>query len=161
MNSAFNSPKTKALILNISVAVGSALIMNGLIYGLGWNSSAGYEQRAFFAPPGYIIGIIWMILFALMASARWMLNSLESGEAKRARLYVTILLVSCLIWPLYSLAIGSVAGGFWGTIWALALAAFTLKLLWRVSRKAAYCILPVLLWVIFATAIIVTEAGWI
>lgn len=147
--------------MNIAAAVGSALIMNGLIYGLGWNSSAGYAQRASFAPPGYVIGIIWMILFALMASARWCLNALENNRAKRARLYVTILLLSCLVWPLYSLAIGSVAGGLWGTIWTIALALFTLASTWHVSKKASYFILPVFLWVIFALIIIVTEAGWI
>ena len=96
-----------------------------------------------------------------MAYARWILNSSENAGAKKARLYVTILLASCLVWPLYSLAIGSVIGGFGGTLLAVVLAALTLGALRGVSRKAAYLILPVLLWVIFATVIIVTEAGWI
>jgi translocator protein len=155
-----NQPTRRSLILNIVLSTGSALVMNGLIFSLGWSSS-DIPTRPAFAPPDFVIGLVWaVILFPLMASARWRLNYYREMTANQAQKWVTFLILSCLIYPLYSLAISSVLGGFFGNIWTIALASFTVAQVWSISKPAAYSVLPVIIWVAFATSITISELGW-
>lgn len=156
-----NRPNRGSLIANLCVALASVLLMNALIFGFGWNIPSDQMRRVWFEPPDYVVGAVWVALFALMAFARWQLNGITTGQARRARFWITFLLVSCLLYPLYSLAIGSVIGGLIGNLWTIALAVFTISRVWRVSPVAAYCIAPVIVWVTFATFITLGELGYL
>jgi tryptophan-rich sensory protein len=155
-----NQPTRRSLTLNMVIALGSALVMNGLIFSLGWSSADNITPPSF-APPAFVIGLVWTILFPLMASARWRLNFYSESTANQAQIWVTFLIVSCLVYPLYSLALSSVLGGFLGNIWTIALASFTVSRVWSTSKPAAYSILPVIIWVSFATSITMSELGWL
>lgn len=161
MQLSWNRPDNQSLILNLLLAVGSVLLMNGLIFSFGWDKSTDYAPSPWFEPPGWVVGAVWIGLFILMAIARWMLNTESRDEGRRARFWVTILAVSCLIYPLYSLAIGSVMGGMIGNVWTIALTGFVMSRLWRVSKGAAWLVFPIIPWVTFATAITVVELGWV
>lgn len=154
MFAALNKPGTRSLVLNLLLAVGAAVAMNGLIFGLGWNKSTDYSPKALYEPPDYMIGLVWIVLFALMATSRWLLNSSPEIGASQARAWVTFLVIFCLIWPLYSLAIGSVIGGLLGNFETIAIATFAVIRVWMISKPAAFLIMPVILWVTFATATI-------
>ncbi len=69
MLSLLNQPNTTSLILNILVALVAVSVMNGLIYGLGWNKTIKPIAKSLLAPHTYLIGIVWTILFVLMATA--------------------------------------------------------------------------------------------
>ena len=58
-----------------------------------------------------------------------------------------------LIYLLYSPAIGSIVGAMPGNVWTIALTAFVMSRLWRVSKGAAWLVFPIIPWVTFATAI--------
>ncbi len=157
-----NHTSSHALALNVVATVGAASLMNGLIFTLGWNATVDPAREPFFAPPGFIIGLVWMLLFALMAAARWNLNCAAishalADNALSARARLTTLVLSCLSWPLYSLAIGSVVGGLIGCLASLALAVSAVARAWSVSRSSAALVVPVVVWLIFATAILVAE----
>ena len=136
-----NRPNRGSLIANLCVALASVLLMNALIFGFGWNIPSDQMRRVWFEPPDYVVGAVWVALFALMAFARWQLNGTTTGQA--------------------SLAIGSVIGGLIGNLWTIALAVFTISRVWRVSPIAAYCIAPVIVWVTFATFITRGELGYL
>ena len=156
---ALNQDDRQALVLNVALAVGAALIMNAAIFLLGWDSTTDYAPRPWFEPPGWVIGVVWLVLFSLMASARWTLNSYTIIGVVRARAMVTLLIVACLLWPFYSLAIGSLAGGLIGNIVTIIIAVAAMVFAWLRSRDAALFILPVVLWLLFATLIILAEMG--
>lgn len=153
----FDQPNNWSLVYNLLLIVGSVLVMNAFIFGFGWDATTDYAPRVSFAPPDYVVGIVWTILFALLAISRWLLNYSREPNAARAKMSVTVLIVSCLIYPLYSLAIGSVIGGLLGNIWTIALAAYVVAVVRRVSKNAALLISPVILWVAFATLITLAE----
>jgi tryptophan-rich sensory protein len=127
MFAAFNKSDTSALMLNILLATGAASVINGLIFGLGWDKSIDYAPKSPFEPPGYVIGLIWEGLFASMATARWLLNASGDPGAAQARAWITALIGFCLIWAFYSLAIGSIIGGLLGNLGTILLAGLTIS----------------------------------
>jgi tryptophan-rich sensory protein len=134
--------------------------MSGLIFGLGWDKTTDDLPDPPWAPRGYTVAVVWtFVLFPLMATARWLLN--DSSKAVSARNSVTVLLISCIIWPLYTVAIGSVIGGLIGNILTIFLATISIQKAWRISKISALCVTPVVPWVSFATMIILYELGWI
>ena len=50
----------------VLVFVGVCLAGNALIFGLGFDSSANPAKQPGFAPAGWVIGAVWLGLFALM-----------------------------------------------------------------------------------------------
>jgi benzodiazapine receptor len=156
---ALNRDDRQALVLNVALAVGAAVIVNAAIFLLGWNSTTDYAPQPWFEPPDWVIGVVWLVLFSLMASARWTLNSYTIIGVVRARAMITVLIICCLLWPFYSLATGSLVGGLVGNIITIALAVAAMVLAWPRSRDAALFILPVVLWLSFAILIVLAEMG--
>ena len=159
MNPTVNRPNYRALSLNLAADIGAVLLMNGLIFGLGWGMNETQIRKVSFDPPGYVVGSVWILLFGLMATARWLVGA--KPDAGAAQKWVTGLLIFCLCYPLYSLALNSATGGLIGNVATVALAAFTVVRVYPVSRPAAFLIAPVILWVSFATFITLAELGWI
>ncbi len=153
MLSLLNQPNTVSLILNILVALVAVSAMNGLIFGLGWNKPIEPVAKSLLAPPTYLIGIVWTILFVLMATARWQLNFDEI--AADARTWVTVLIISCIVYPLYTLAFNNAISGLLGNLETIALAAFVIFRVWSISEFAALLILPIIPWVLYASLIII------
>jgi translocator protein len=153
MLSLLNQPNTTSLILNILVALVAVSAMNRLIFGLGWNNSIEPIAKSLFAPPTYLIGIVWTILFVLMATARWQLNFDEIDAS--ARTWVTVLIISCLVYPLYTLAFDNAISGLLGNLETIALAAFVIFRVWSISKFAALLIVPIIPWVLYASSIII------
>lgn len=156
MLSHLNQSGTRALILNILVAVVAVTGINVLIFTFNWDISAESTVKSLFAPPEYLIGIVWTILFILMAIARWWLNS-YGATGKSARTWITVLMISCLVYPLYSLALGSRIGGLLGNLETITLTIFVVVRVWSISKSAALLVLPVIPWVIYATATILIQ----
>lgn len=154
MVASLNKPDTRSLVLNLLLGVGSAIAMNGLIFGLGWNKRTDSAPKPSFELPDHVVAIVWLVLFAFMATARWLLNSYSEIGALRARASVTFLMIFCLFWPFYSLAIASIVGALVGNFGVIAIALFAIVRLWIFSKTAAFLIMPVVLWVALATTTI-------
>lgn len=162
MMEALDQAGSHALLLNVVATVGAASLMNGLIFAAGWDAAADAARRPSFAPPGFVVGFVWMILLALMAGARWRLSCAAVGDAGSggalvARTAVTTLILFCLAWPLYSMLFGHFAGGLLGCLAGLCLALSAAARAWPVSRWAAGLIVPTLVWLLFATAILAAQ----
>jgi translocator protein len=111
------------------------------------------------APPGSLFGPVWTTLYALMGMAAWLVWRRHGFASARAALvlFVVQLAVNALWSWLYfkwRLGLGSLIEVV--ILWALILA--TILQFWRLSRPAAWLLLPYLAWVTFATAL--TYATW-
>jgi tryptophan-rich sensory protein len=155
MSNAFDRPSRAALWLNMAAAVGLALACNGLVFGLGWNQTAVRDTPAY-APPGYVVGIVWTLLFAAMGAARWLALSVGTTarsaalRSRHARLIVWLILF-CAAYTFYGLAPESRIPGFVGNLVTIP---FSVWIAWTVrasSRRAALLVGLVPLWVIYAT----------
>jgi len=111
------------------------------------------------APPGWLFGPVWSVLYTLMAVAAWLVwRKVGFPRATAAlSLFVAQLLANALwswlffAWRLGTLALVEVLV-LWGLVAATAVA------FWRIQRLAALLLLPYLAWVGFAAAL--TFALW-
>jgi translocator protein len=111
------------------------------------------------APPGTVFAPVWTTLYALMGISAWLVWRRHgfAGARRALVLFILQLAVNALWSWLYfkwRLGLGSLIEVV--ILWALILA--TILQFWRLSRTAAWLLLPYLAWVTFATAL--TYATW-
>lgn len=160
MFDAINQKNYTSLLLNVSIAVGLCFIINAVIFGSGWDKSDPVDDSIWFAPPGYFVGTVWVILFALIGAARYLLNA--SGEAANGtKNLLVILLLFCLAYPIYTIGFNSELLGLAGNLATIALTIFAMTKTSKFSKTATLLLAPIVLWVSFATLIIAAELKWI
>lgn len=109
-------------------------------------------QKSSLTPPGYVFGIVWSMLYTLLAIAGWRLYTLESSvRIKQLRiLFMTQLVLNWLWTPVFFHLywIGS------ALVCLVAIVLLTLGFLfkaWPAYRQLFWIVLPYGLWVGFAT----------
>ncbi len=120
---------------------------------------ASIEARDFYAelvrpdwaPPGWLFGPVWTLLFALMAVSAWLMW--RNGGFRAHRIALSLFLVQLVFnalwsWLFFAWRLGGPAFLDILLLWVLILA--TLVAFWRVQRLAGILLLPYLLWVSFA-----------
>lgn len=151
----------RQILLRAIFFVAVALLLNGLIFSLGWNDTGVTRQATlpWFAPPGWVIGAIWTLLFAGMGAADALLSARLPG-AGRARLLGRVLAADCLAYPFYALATDSVWAGLVGNVGTALLAAVAAVTAYHHRRRAALALGLVALWSTYATSIVAYRLGW-
>lgn len=105
-----------------------------------------------YTPPGWLIGVVWVILYTLMGISLFLvLNSKpEPGSIKNALIPFVVQLLLNISWswaffglrsPLYALV---VIAALWISI------IVTMKRFFEISRRAGFLLVPYILWVSFA-----------
>ena len=118
----------------------------------GW--FAGLAKPAF-NPPNWVFAPVWTILYALMALAAYLVYEKGPRERRvRTALVVFILqLVLNVLWSIIFFGAHQILGAvvvivlLWGMILA------TILLFSRISKAAAYLLVPYILWVSFAAVL--------
>ena len=108
------------------------------------------------SPPGYVIGMVWVILFALLGAAYARLRR-SAPDDKEARIALVSLIALCALYPVYTDRLRSARAGLLGVIVVLVLNTGLLARLPRVARGAARLLVPLQLWLLFATYLIVEQ----
>ena len=108
------------------------------------------------SPPSYIFGIVWPVLYILMAIAVGLVytqkcSSIECKDNKKSaiKLYVVQLVMNAL-WPVLFFRFELFLISF---IWLVVLWILILKMIiefYKINKLAAYLLVPYLLWVTFA-----------
>jgi tryptophan-rich sensory protein len=136
---------------NLTLFLVPPLLLNSVIFGLGWNRTSAALPGL---PPGWVVGALWMLLFAGMGVARWLLvrDGMDRG-VRAAAAAVLLLGFLCLIYPLYTLGFSNDRAGLVGNLITLLVAVPVLLLALRRSRAAAGCISAVCLWLSYAATV--------
>ncbi len=120
--------------------------------------SAGpfYSQlvRPEWAPPGWLFGPVWTVLYAMMGFAAWLVWRVGGfrGAKPAIMLFVVQLAFNALwSWLFFKWQLGAASFVEIVLLWALILA--TIAAFWRVKPLAAALLVPYLLWVSFASAL--------
>jgi len=132
------------------------------IGGLASASAGDFYARLIrpdWAPPGWLFGPVWTLLYLLMGIAAWLVWR-EAGF-RGARAALTLFLVQLAAnalwtWLFFAWRLGALAFAEVLLLWALILA--TTVAFWRVRPIAGALLLPYLAWVSFACAL--TWATW-
>ncbi len=108
-----------------------------------------------FTPPGWTFGVVWPILYTLMGIALWLVW--RQGTAhENVRVGIVIFFAQLVVnaaWSLVFFGLQSPLGGLCVIIALLLLIALTMLAFARVSKTAAYLLVPYLAWVVFATVL--------
>ncbi|HET7187239.1 MAG TPA: TspO/MBR family protein [Gemmatimonadaceae bacterium] len=115
--------------------------------------------RPRWAPPGWLFGPVWTVLYLLMGVAAWLVWRAAgwSGATATLSLFLVQLVFNALwSWVFFSWRRGALA--FANIVLLLALIAATILAFARVHPFAAALLLPYFTWVAFATAL--TYAIW-
>ena len=106
------------------------------------------------APPAYLFGPVWSVLYAMMAVAAWLVW--RAGGFRSARVALTLFLVQLAANALWSWLFFAWHLGAWAfadilVLWVLIVA--TIVAFWRIRPLAGGLLIPYLLWVSFASAL--------
>ena len=138
------------------LALGVFLLLVFLVAQLGWLFPPGewYADlsRPPFAPPNWVFGPVWTVLYVMIAVAGWLVWQASGTRSKAIALWSTQLVLNALWTPL-----------FFG-LHMLGVALLEMTLLWLViaacvvvfrpvSKVAAWLFVPYLAWVSFAWAL--------
>lgn len=124
------------------------------------SASAGtfYKElvRPSWAPPGWMFGPVWSVLYVLMGISAWLVwrvRGFADAMSKSALLVFVLQLAANALWTwlFFAWRQGGLAFAEILVLWALIAA--TIGLFWRVSRLAAALLFPYLAWVSFASAL--------
>jgi tryptophan-rich sensory protein len=111
------------------------------------------------APPGWVFGPVWTVLYLLMGVAAWLVwrTAGWGGAALALSLFLAQLVCNAL-WSWFFFAWRRGALAFADTVLLLGLIVAMLFAFAHVHRLAALLLVPYLAWVTFATAL--THAVW-
>lgn len=105
-----------------------------------------------FTPPGWIIGLVWVLLFTLMGISLFLVWREGLGEISvRTALYVFAAQIAAnVLWSIAFFGLKSPIAGLIviAILWALIL--LNIFKFWPVSKNAALLLVPCILWVSFA-----------
>ena len=112
--------------------------------------------RPDWAPPGWLFGPVWTLLYAMMAVAAWRVWR-KAGFGTALYLFLAQLALNALwSWLFFAWRLGGAAFGEILLLWLLIAA--TVAAFFRIDRLAAALLVPYLAWVSFACAL--TYAVW-
>ena len=129
----------------------------GGIGGLASVNAAGfYGQLAqpLWAPPAWLFGPVWSLLFVLMGVSAWLVWRAHGLRNTRPALtlYAMQLVANALwSWLFFAWHLGALAFAEVLLLWLLITA--TIAAFWRLHRVAALLLAPYLAWVTFAAAL--------
>jgi benzodiazapine receptor len=103
-------------------------------------------------PPGWVIGLVWIILFALIGISLFLVWREVAGrsDAKSALIIFAAQLVVNILWSWAFFGLRSPLSGLEviAVLWILIL--LTIVKFWPISRVASLLLIPYILWVSFA-----------
>jgi len=105
-----------------------------------------------FAPPGSVIGAVWITLFTLMGIALYLIW-MRGIRKENVRNAVTAFGVQLTLNAAWSFLFFGLRSPFYGLIGIAALwivIAYTMLRFWKVSKTATYLFVPYIAWVTFA-----------
>ena len=126
----------------------------GAVASIQAKSFYGQLVQPEWAPPSYVFGPVWTVLYALMAIAAWLVW--RSGGFHSNRIALSLFLVQLALnalwsWLFFAWQLGALAFVDIVVLWVLIVA--TLVAFWRVRPLAGAFLIPYLLWVSFAAAL--------
>jgi benzodiazapine receptor len=147
-NQSFTVPILAALGCVIALVLGGALTRPNL----DWYATL---QKPGFTPPNGLFPIVWPILYAMTALSAWIAWRAPGNESDRklAFIWFFIQLAVGVLWSVAFFALHSPGLGLLVIMALLIAIVITIVLFDRLSRVAALLLIPLALWVCFATGL--------
>ena len=139
---------------NLLIAVAIPLLVGAAAGLLTRNSMEVFEglRQPPFAPPGILFPIVWTILYTLMGIASYLVytSGKEPEEVSGALTVYGVQLVVNFLWPIVFFRFGWYTFAFFWLILLWVLVLYTILLFYRISKLAAWLMVPYLVWLTYA-----------
>lgn len=136
---------------NLITAVAIPLAVGGLSAWITKDGMKAFEtvNQPPLTPPMWLFPVVWSILFVLMGIASYLVV-MQKGEDTKALTLYTVQLIFNFFWSIWFFNLGWYLFAFlWlVALWILIIA--TTVAFYRISKPAAWLMLPYLVWVAFA-----------
>ncbi|HET7605185.1 MAG TPA: TspO/MBR family protein [Sphingomicrobium sp.] len=140
------------------VAVVAIELLGGLS---GWLSNSGYDndwfaslRKPLFMPPGWIFGIVWPVLYALLGIALAMVMAQPPSERRRLALILFFIQLALnFAWSPIFFAGHDIALAKWVIFVMAAVAAAAARQFLRLRKAAGLLLVPYLVWLVFAATL--------
>lgn len=149
------------LTSNILLFYGILFLTNVPAYFLGLKFEGNApKKRLWFEPPGFVIPIVWVFLFLLLAILRYKLVSIEADDLAKMTI---VLAVVCASYAYYTLGLERLTGisalkfGLIGNILVILVALWVGVTVSALSSNLSYLVFPIVVWTFFATMIILGQ----
>ena len=121
----------------------------------GWY--AGLTKPSF-NPPGWVFAPVWTALYAMMGLAAWLVyeKGFRKPEVKRALAVFAVQLLLNTLWSIVFFGAHQLFGAVAVIVLLWAMILWTILLFRRISKAAAWLLVPYILWVSFATVLTVS-----
>jgi len=121
----------------------------------GWY--AGLVKPSF-NPPAWVFAPVWTTLYAMMGLAAWLIyeKGLKRPEVKKALTVFAVQLVLNTLWSIVFFGAHQLLGAVIVIVLLWAMILWTILLFRKISRPAAWLLVPYILWVSFASVLNVT-----
>ncbi len=139
------------LVISIGVCLAAGLI--GSMFTVS-NIPVWYAtlNKPFFSPPDWLFAPVWTILYILMGVALFYIwKAPKVKKTNEGLMLFGAQLIFNMIWSIIFFGFRSLAGGLISIVILLILIVMTTVQFYRIDKRAAYLMLPYLLWVCFAT----------
>jgi translocator protein len=142
------------IAISFTVAAVGSIATSGNVDG--WYADA---DKASWNPPNWVFGPVWTVLYTVMSVAAWLVwRSPRRGRRPALAMYVAQLALNAVWTPVFFGLYPAVgASALWVAL-AIILALDVVVLLtmlrfWKVSRVAAWLLVPYWAWLLFATTL--------
>ena len=136
---------------NLITAVAIPLAVGGLSAWITKDGMKAFEtvNQPPLTPPMWLFPVVWSILFVLMGIASYLVV-MQKGEDTKALTLYAVQLIFIFFWSIWFFNLGWYLFAFlWlVALWILIIA--TTVAFYRISKPAAWLMLPYLVWVVFA-----------
>lgn len=140
-------------------ALAVSLLLVALVATLGGLASAdaadeyGQLAQPDWAPPSFLFGPVWTVLYVVMAVAAWLIWRADPRWSNPAIIAYGVQLALNLAWSPLFFGLGWRGLALVDILLLDVAVAVTIALFWRVNRVAAAMLVPYFGWVVFATAL--------
>ena len=140
---------------NLAISIVLAELVGALSSLLSGNSNREYQalRQPPLSPPGWVFPVVWVILYALMGIAAYLIyqSDAELGEKKRALWFYAAQLFVNFLWSIVFFRFQA----YWLSVIVILildiLVIVTMVLFARIRKSAMYLLIPYLAWLLFAT----------
>lgn len=144
----------KVDVKKLIVSIGIPLLVGWASSALSGNIRGDYLtlNQPPLAPPSWVFGVVWGILFTLMGIAYYLVITSDASleEKKTASNYYFAQLIFNLAWPIIFFGFEMYLFAFAWLVILLVLIAITIVNFYKISKPAAYLLVPYFIWVVFA-----------
>jgi tryptophan-rich sensory protein len=153
--------KKQQIIQILSFIIGCLLVGFLSSFFAGNTIAATYAtlSKPFFAPPANVFGPAWTILYVLMGISVYLIwQEKENHDISSAIKFFVIQLILNFFWTIIFFRWNNLGFAFYEILVLLVSIGLTIFYFKKISKTAAYLLLPYVLWVLYAT--ILTFSIW-